>query len=78
MGSTNTIPMMVLRMNGKMQWPRRQCIDQYIPAELKLYEAIKAIDELPGDTTDMVIDLQSVRDRLADWVEAQGLVAPIT
>ncbi len=61
---------------GTFEWPRRSCIDQLIPAEKLLHDAIGAIDCLPGDTTDIVMRLQEQRERLADWVEEQGLVIP--
>lgn len=76
MSSTNSIPMMVPRANGAFEFPRRNCIDQFIPAEKMLYEAIGAIDALPGNTTEIVMKLQQAREELSDWVERNGFVLP--
>ena len=76
--SSNSIPMMVSRGTGSFTWPRRNCIDQLIPAEKALRDAIMAIDSLPGDVrlTDIVIRLTEEQNRLADWVEETGNVLP--
>jgi hypothetical protein len=76
--STNVVPMMVPRGDGSWTFPRRNCIDQLIPAERALRDAITTIDSLPGDVrlTEMVIRLTEEQNRLADWVEETGSVLP--
>lgn len=70
--------MQVSRGDGSFKWPRRNCIDQLIPAEKALFDAIQIIDQLPADVrlTEIVTRLSEQRDRLADWCEESGYIKP--
>ena len=58
-------------MDGKMQWPRRRCIDQRTHEETLLWDAISSIDSLPFDTTSIVVALEEQAEKLADLLESQ-------
>ncbi len=70
--------MMVKRGDGSWDFPRRNCIDQLIPAELAIRAAVAAVEGLPADErlTEIVIRLTELQDRLADWAEASCYVKP--
>jgi len=73
-------PMMVKRGegSGQFEFPRRNCIDQMIPAELAIRSSVQAIEDLPADErlTEIQIRLTELQDRLADWAESTGYVKP--
>lgn len=70
--------MMVKRFDGTMEWPRRNCMDQLIPAEAKLHEALAAVEALPADVrlTEVSTGIIALLDKLADWCEESGYVKP--
>jgi hypothetical protein len=51
--------------------PRRARLDQFTPAERAIYEAMKAVEDLPADKrlTDAVVLLGRARDLVADFVD---------
>lgn len=51
--------------------PRRARLDQFTPAERAIYEAMKAVEDLPPDKrlTDAVVLLGRARDLVADFVD---------
>ena len=53
--------------------PRRNQIDQLTPAELKIREALAAVEELGADVllTDAVVALGEAADKLADYVDQE-------
>lgn len=54
-----------------MDIPRRCRIDLMTPAELAIYKAAQAVEEMPADVrlTDAVILLSQARDKVADYVD---------
>lgn len=53
--------------------PRRICIDRLAPAELAIYDAVRAVEEAGADIllTETVTILTQAREKLADYVDAQ-------
>jgi hypothetical protein len=58
--------------------PRRNRIDLNLPAELKIREAVDAVEGLGADVrlTNAVIKLGEARELVADWAEETGNVLP--
>lgn len=52
-------------------FPRRQCLYLMTPAELAIYNAVQAVEEVGADPllTDAVVLLQRARDKVADYVD---------
>jgi len=60
-------------------FPRRNRIECLIPTEKAIYDVVQTIEELGAHPalTDVVIMLQEVRSKLADWAEETGNIKPV-
>jgi hypothetical protein len=60
-------------MASKEEIPRRHQIELMVPAELKIREAVAAVEEMGADPTltDAVILLGQAKDRVADFVDGK-------
>ena len=52
-------------------FPRRICLDQLVPAEKAIYDAVQAVEAMPADArlTKAVVLLQQAREQVADFVD---------
>lgn len=57
---------MLLRADG---FPRRSDLSLLLPEEKQLYDLMRTIDHMKGDTTEIVMLLNEARSKLADYVE---------
>ncbi len=66
-----TLPHLVKRMGGEIDFPRRSCVDQYTPVEEAIWAAHAQVEALGASTalTDAVILLQQAAEKVADFLE---------
>lgn len=64
-------PAIELPKSSAYGFPRRQCLYLMTPAELAIYNAVQAVEEVGADPllTDAVVLLQQARDKVADYVD---------
>lgn len=60
------------------EFPRRNCVDRWIPAERAIAEVVQQVEDLGCHPrlTDAVVLLQQARDAVSDWAEETGNVLP--
>jgi hypothetical protein len=58
--------------------PRRNQLHSNAPAELAIYNAIQAVENLPADTrlTEAVILLGQAKDKVGDYMDEQAKIKP--
>ena len=64
--------------DSNFEFPRRNCVDQYIPAEKAISDLVAQVEALGAHPrlTDAVTLLHQAKDAVADWAEETGNLKP--